>query len=1309
MKIPLLLFAASLCFGGQGFVVGGNEEAYNNNIPALAPGTPYRIEMSLQNVTCNWHAVNANIVGVGAFVNCPAGGSTMGVTIIPNAETGTAGPACIISAPSLSGFVSGFVTFRFQHIPGAGGGGTDTCQGWDINGTLLATSTSTYTGETRHSNGVSIGDEWGVAGNVVNFLRVYASTVGVGARPPITADSTDSSRVFEWKFDGDLNDSGPGRYTASLMTNWSAGGTVSYVATVGQSLVVPLVTNTSVSPSWPAPIPGYQPSWRAGQPAGLSCASSYTQSDNPNISCLWQVLLQPNQAAPVWDSQTSETPTLTGLVFGDYAIQLTVTDQAGDTATSVTHIGAVATDANGVVVNANPAADAILGPMIAFGQNPWGLGDYWHLAGSIQREGQYVASGLSPTWPYATWEVMQPGTVSYNWIGVGMAPSYMGGTATTLSAACSSSATSCTVANAAPLQLASLPARIYISSAGSNRSNPQFEEIRVCSVSGTAPATLTFCYDGRGYADPANATRLAAQNWSAGDTVGNDPLVGTGTAFTTTLCPAGAPGPIGTISYSTGTVAVSPGSNTASLAGGNWTAATAAAGFYIVITATHSRTPFQFISPISSLTDATHLALTRPFPPDADGASGLTYSIVNPQTFVVLGYTTSQGLTPAVSFTKSWSTSYGCESNTLAYIAPYWDAGALASPPVTTAQPYTYMLGNWWYNQSSTGGLDFYSEDLANLAGWLRSGLKQFHDSSMMIGDIWSRHPQKSNGGNGSLLFYGGPVVGGFANAMLSDTGHGTQWKDLRSYALTAIGGYPGVASATNDCNNDDSREKGYQGAWLALAAEFDPDTSSADAPGGISWHQYWQNSLIQYAANEAACANQFGNTENSWRSTYGGWPETQNATNAVTLTSGSAAGTGNGLSGNFCYGIAQASNVTVTKGSSVVTGTGFPTTGWRRVAITGPGLTGRNGNSVPTLWVYATPNSSTRFTISYGATWPGTTGSGASVMFDNRNAAGADADGVTSFMSSEGDPMSQYEWSCIYNSAASITLNRPWTGSTGVNYAYTSNVTGFNILPYMLGIRQYALWQAQNASSVSLAASFRKLRNEAGTYEHDVYDPVAGANYYAIQPACDPITLASMGNGVCYSGYPPTGLPGANYSYTAERVNTIENSMSLTDYYLAQGGTSASIAWGDFMYGNCMGNPSFTTGGVYAATDGNTCDSGNGNLSASANYGIGAGKWYGFFFGIGASWRWPAQRLGGVQAAQLRDVFVGFDLGSVPSAASVEVLVTAPSGAQTRYACSASPCKVTVDDRQGSHLYRMNYLSECGHVLAQSQTALLD
>jgi hypothetical protein len=899
---------------------------------------------------------------------------------------------------------------------------------------------------------------------------------------------------------------------------------------------------------------------------------------------------------------------------------------------------------------------------------------------------------------------VQAGTVAYNWAGVGMSAPWVRSLQTTLTAACSSSATSCTIADATPLQLTALPARIYLSPAAGNRS--PFEEIRVCGVSGTAPATLTFCYDGRGYTDPANGTRLAAQNWSAGDVVGNDPVIGTGTAFTTTLCQGGAPGPFGTRTYSTGTVGMTAGSTSVTLTNGAWSAATVAGSYYLVVSATHSGNPFTFVSPIASLTDATDLVVTRPFPADADTAGGLTYSIVNPNVVIDLGYVITQGLDPAVSFMKYWPTSYGCESDTLAYIQPSWDPGALASAPVTTGQPYSYQNGTWWYSQSSTGGLDYYSEDLANLAGWLRSGLKQFHDSSMMIGDIWIRHPQKANGGNQTLLTYGGPVIGGVANAMLSDTGHGTQWKDIRSFALPAISGYPGVARVGHDCNNDDSREHGYQGAFLAMAAEFDPDTTSAYAPGGISWHQYWQNNLGQYAINEAACGNQFGNTDNSWRSTFYGWPSSQSAANSVTLTTGSAEGTGVGLASNFCFGVGQASNVTVTNGSSVVTGTGFPTSGWNRVAITGSGLTDRNGGPVATLWVYATPVSANQFRIGFGATWPGDTSGTASVMFDNGS------DNVTSLMSIEADPMSQQQWSCIYNSPTSITLNRPWTGTNSANYGYQANITGFAVQPFMLGIRQYAWLQAQQASATTqppLSAQFAAFRIKAGIYEHDRYDPVAGASYYGIQPACNPMTLASMGNGVCYGGYPPTGLPGADYTYAAERVNTIENSMSLTDYYDSQGGSQAAVAWGDLMYGNCMGNPLYTTGGVHAPTDGDTCDSGNGNLMASNNYGIGAGKWYGFFFGIGASWRWPAERLGGVAAAQPRAVYVGFDLGGVRSAARVEIVVTAPSGAKATYSCTSSPCEVTVDDRQGSHLYRMSYLSASGHVLAESQNALLD
>jgi hypothetical protein len=51
---------------------------------------------------------------------------------------------------------------------------------------------------------------------------------------------------------------------------------------------------------------------------------------------------------------------------------------------------------------------------------------------------------------------------------------------------------------------------------------------------------------------------------------------------------------------------------------------------------------------------------------------------------------------------------------------------------------------------------------------------------------------------------------------------------------------------------------------------------------------------------------------------------------------------------------------------------------------------------------------------------------------------------------------------------------------------------------------------------------------------------------------------------------------------------------------------------------------------------------------------------------------------------------------------------VIAPSGAVTTVACSASPCAITVDDRQGSHWYVVQRLSSGGQVLFTADAVLL-
>lgn len=92
--------------------------------------------------------------------------------------------------------------------------------------------------------------------------------------------------------------------------------------------------------------------------------------------------------------------------------------------------------------------------------------------------------------------------------------------------------------------------------------------------------------------------------------------------------------------------------------------------------------------------------------------------------------------------------------------------------------------------------------------------------------------------------------------------------------------------------------------------------------------------------------------------------------------------------------------------------------------------------------------------------------------------------------------------------------------------------------------------------------------------------------------------------------------------------------------------------------------------------------------------------KWFGFFFGIGNVGGWPAVRRGAIPP-ELQTQSLSFDLNSVKGASQARITVMQPSGATTQTTCSSSPCRVTVDARQGDHLIRLDYLSASGSVVS--------
>ena len=182
----------------------------------------------------------------------------------------------------------------------------------------------------------------------------------------------------------------------------------------------------------------------------LDGSRSFSLADgSAQVTYQWAQLSGPTTVR--WSDTTSATPTIQGLIFGTYTFQLTVKDVAGNTASTTLQIGAVATDANGVVVQADPNADKLFGPMIAFGQNPWGYADERALRATTLRSAAYDAQGLTNP----TWETPLAGTVTYKFW-----PPF-----TKIAADISSSAMSIQVNDVSQLDLTTFPTRILLGNA----------------------------------------------------------------------------------------------------------------------------------------------------------------------------------------------------------------------------------------------------------------------------------------------------------------------------------------------------------------------------------------------------------------------------------------------------------------------------------------------------------------------------------------------------------------------------------------------------------------------------------------------------------------------------------------------------------------------------------------------------------------------------------------------------------------------------------------------------------------------------
>ena len=1244
--LPLLLCGAA-AFAGQSIQFGAQ-----NISNQTAPTTPTnRLEFCIHSWTAGSYTHIVSGPG-GAFGNGATGWlvymQSQGASGLGLASRNAwdNGPGTFIP---LGGLTVPEVYVRLQHDRA---NLVDDYEAWDVSGNRIFSASIQYTSEVDSGKGLSIG--YGNEPTVdVAFMRVHTTLVPLNSRPPVTYSP--ANRLLEWKFDGNLSDSSGNGYIAVY-----GRGLPTYVTTLNQQIVAILKANAN---SWANIV-----SLRAGYSGSLDGTSSYSEADTSStVTCFWQELSGPSGL--FFAGRSSCSPTISGIVYGDYTMELAVTDVTNNQVVATADVGAVAMDSKGIVVNADPNADAMFGDMIAFGQNPWGYADYWEQHAMYLRLADYTAEGWGSSGPQ--WEQTGAGTVSYYWNGRGIGP---GNTtcSNTLTAGITAAALSIPVSNASCLDLTTYPTRILLAAGGPT------EEVRICSSSATGgPATLTACYDGRGQ---------NAANWGGGSLVGQVKVTGSGTTFITdpvsAVCPGGAPGPTGLASYS-GTSTLTAGSATMTGLGTAWTSGMV--GSYVRVPATHGGTAFIFLAEVAAVDSGTSITLNRVYPSDADTGS-YPHAILP-------GYRTIDLRGPHIidtSATGEWMwNATGCESETALYLNPFTSGNEFADghdiPPnngrLMTGYQYSVTDSSGWVNEGANGGISFYGESLASRALCLRSGLAAACNAANVIDSYLVKSPWGNlDGGGYPPLFMGGLGIGAFTSAVL---GQGASWGDLRSYAALGEGTANGIYNGGSPiCYDGDTRDNAYTFAWLVYAAIYDPDTS----PGGF--RSRWINDLSTMQADDAACHL----SDYSWANGFDWNNSGSLAFGPITMTNNSAAVTGSGLASGVCSGSASGSGAVVNGSATfTVTAGSIPSSNVDALVITGT----LGGNPLTVQLMVAGSGSS----AGLSALWPGDTGPVTWMAVDTQDGSR----NMIAIATSNADTSDlQSNYACIWNNANSLTLDRPWKGSTGSSYyGFIGNLAGFGQQPFYEGINAYRMGLLAAATAPALAshaATYQSYNNNAIAWiKNTGFDmSTLTTSYGRGFQFCEPFTVSSTiqfdwrSPGCTYTAANPDSM-------SVGREQDMEISNAFSDYYIYNP-ASANKTWGDEAYGAVWGNPSFNTGGVYYDAASDATNQAPTNLSDSSIHG---GKWYGFFAGMGMLHRWPAVRLGGVDPPNNATIEVPFNVAGVTRATQAQITITSPSGKAVTTVCPVSPCAISVDKRSGSVLMELDYLGSSGAVVS--------
>jgi hypothetical protein len=281
---------------------------------------------------------------------------------------------------------------------------------------------------------------------------------------------------------------------------------------------------------------------------------------------------------------------------------------------------------------------------------------------------------------------------------------------------------------------------------------------------------------------------------------------------------------------------------------------------------------------------------------------------------------------------------------------------------------------------------------------------------------------------------------------------------------------------------------------------------------------------------------------------------------------------------------------------------------------------------------------------------------------------------------------------------AGTVSVNRNATevSGSGTNFNTLLACNGTDYIAFDNSRTVYLVKSCSGPSSLTLVQSFGS-QNESSD--------VTGSTWQKVPPS--PTNCGASLASACFTGFvdPPAG----------DR-NLTRTLPATTGWMYYVTGDETYRAWGDEWFSASFGGPAGGPGtntpcggpacdglvtdyaGALAncTTNGNTppCFSGGGPFYyLGKNFGEGSGA-------TGAQ-NHLAYRLGRRTGPELVSIDVPLDFASYGgNAVSATVLVTQPSGATSTVTCTASPCTVVVDARQGNHMIQVTYLAADGTVV---------